>query len=268
MPMPLLASAAIEPAGLRAVPRTGLRPRYRTGRTGRSVARSPPASPSRRGRRGRRRDRRRRSPSAASRSCRSPAAGCRRRPRAGDPDDRSARRCRSLPTTTVVPPVSASHAGSTLIDDWTSPAGARRYHCPTAGPPDVPLTGGPASVQRIVRRRDDVDAAVGHRVFDVALGGEALGELFRRDAARGHDVRALRKAGARAQARCRRARRAPAPAPRGARSSSQTPPRLLREWANRSCISRSREPGHCRPSSVPMLDPGMPPPQAHTPRQE
>jgi hypothetical protein len=42
-------------------------------------------------------------------------------------------------TTTPGLPVVTFHAASTLSDYFTSPAGARRYHCPTAGPPVVPV---------------------------------------------------------------------------------------------------------------------------------
>ena len=44
----------------------------------------------------------------------------------------------STATTTLVLPGVTSQAGSTLMDDWTVPLGARRYHWPATGPPQGP----------------------------------------------------------------------------------------------------------------------------------
>ena len=109
------------------------------------------------------------------------------------------------------------HAGVDHGDDDAGAAGApvpcrfdidRRLHGARRGA-QIPLSdGGPAGssdngwtceVQGIVRHGGVVAATVGHGILDVALGGEALRQIFRRDSAAEHHLRALGHAGARAQ---------------------------------------------------------------------
>ena len=61
------------------------------------------------------------------------------------------------------------------------------------------VAGHAGGVERVVRGADDPAALVGHGVLDVALVGEALGQLGRRDAAREHHLCEVRHGRPRAQ---------------------------------------------------------------------